>query len=172
MLEVVSGENIAYLGKNYRIKIVENQSTPLSFDGQWFYFREQDRLDAPEHFQAWYQNIGGKWLHERVHYWEPKFVCSTEKIIVRDLGFRWGSCGKTGTLYFNWRLLQLPVFIIDYVIAHELTHLHEHNHTREFWRILDRVLPDWKERKEELSHIRAEIVWCVDSGDQRERTRK
>ena len=57
--------------------------------------------------------------------------------------------GRTG-LYFNWRLLQLPVRLIDYVIVHELAHLLEHNHTLEFWRVLDRVLPDWRERKSML----------------------
>ncbi|MEI8013178.1 MAG: M48 family metallopeptidase, partial [Candidatus Omnitrophota bacterium] len=66
---------------------------------------------------------------------------------------------------FNWRLLQLPVFLVDYVIAHELVHLHEHNHTQEFWRILDRVIPDWKERKEALGHRQSEMLWCTDCED-------
>ena len=81
-----------------------------------------------------------------------------------ELGFRWGSCGKNGVIRFNWRLLQLQVRLIDYVIAHELVHLHEHNHSPEFWRILDRVLPDWRQRKDELAGKRAEMTWCTDGG--------
>ncbi len=161
-LEMVSGENIAYLGRNYRLRIVKEQPVPLRFDGQWFSLRERDRQEAPRHFQDWYQDTGAEWLMERVRFWEPKAGISASKITVNDLGFRWGSCGKNGSLYFNWRLLQLPVRLVDYVIAHELVHLRERNHTPEFWRILGRVLPDWKERKEELSRKRAEMVWRMD----------
>lgn len=161
-LEMVSGESIAYLGQNYRLKIVKKQSVPLRFDGQWFSLRERDRREAPKYFQGWYQDKGIEWLNDRVLYWAPRASVSVSKIVVSDLGFRWGSCGKTGILRFNWRLFQLPVRLVDYVIVHELIHLHEHNHTTEFWRTLGRVLPDWKERKEELSQKRAEMVWYID----------
>lgn len=161
--ETVSGESIAYLGQNYRLKIVKEQSVPLLFDGQWFLLRERDRLEASKHFQSWYKVTGTDWLNERVHFWEPKAAVSAENILVSDLGFRWGSCGKNGTLHFNWRLLQLPVILVDYVIAHELVHLRVHNHSDEFWQILERVLPDWRERKEELSHMQSEMLWCTNN---------
>ena len=161
-LEAVSGESIAYLGRNYRLKVVEDQSTPLRFDGQWFFLRERDRAEVQKHFQTWYRNVGAEWLKERVRFWGPRVGMSPSKIVVGNLGFRWGSCGKNGALYFNWRLLQLPVSLVDYVIVHELAHLHEHNHKPAFWRIVDRVLPDWKERKDELGRKRAEMLWCLD----------
>lgn len=164
-LELVSGESIAYLGRNYRLKIVKKQPVPLRFDGQWFSLRERDRMEAPGHFQSLYQDMGTEWLNEHIKFWEPKAGISASKIAVSDLGFRWGSCGKNGVLHFNWRLLQLPVRLVDYVIAHELVHLHERNHTPEFWRILGRVLPDWKERKQDLSHKRSEMLWCPDGDD-------
>lgn len=164
-LETVSGESIAYLGKNYRLKIVDSQPVPLQFDGQWFTLGKKDRRDAARHFQDWYQAAGVKWLKKRIKIWESKVGISASKITVSELGFRWGSCGKTGILHFNWRLFQLPISLVDYVIVHELVHLHEHNHTREFWRILERVLPDWKERKEELGRRQTEIHWCTDSGE-------
>lgn len=158
-LEMVSGESIAYLGQNYRLKIVKDQLTPLHFDGQWFFLRENDRSDAPRHFRVWYQNAGAEWLNERVQYWEPKVGMTASKIVVSNLGFRWGSCGKNGILYFNWRLLQLPVFLVDYVVAHELVHLQEHNHSKQFWHILERALPDWRERKEELDRRKVDTLW-------------
>lgn len=162
-LEMVSGESIAYLGQNYRLRIVKDQPTPLHFDGQWFSLRKKDRREAPRYFQLWYQDVGAEWLNERVKFWEPRVGITASKIVVGDLGFRWGSCGKNDALYFNWRLLQLPVFLVDYVVAHELVHLHEHNHTPEFWRILGRVLPDWKERKDELSRKQAEMSWLKET---------
>ena len=69
---------------------------------------------------------------------------------MRDLGFRWGSCGKNGVLFFNWRLLQLPIRLIDYIIVHELMHLQEPHHSREFWQALDRALPTWRQLKDAL----------------------
>jgi predicted metal-dependent hydrolase len=170
-LEAVSGESISYLGQNYRLRIVKEQPDPLQFDGQWFMLRESDRLDAPKHFQNWYQASGTEWLKERVRFWEPNAGSSASGISVTDLGFRWGSCGKNGILHFNWRLFQLPVWLVDYVIVHELVHLHEHNHTLEFWRILDRVLPDWRERKEELSHKKSEMLWRIDGDGLKQRIR-
>ena len=69
---------------------------------------------------------------------------------MRDLGFRWGSCGKNGVLFFNWRLLQLPVRLIDYIIVHELVHLQEPHHSPEFWQAIDRALPAWRQLKDAL----------------------
>ena len=82
------------------------------------------------------------------------------RVDVRDLGYRWGSCGKKGVVYFNWKLLQLPVRIIDYVIAHELAHLLEPHHGIALWGILDRSPPDWRDRSEELKVKAREIYWC------------
>jgi type I restriction enzyme M protein len=80
----------------------------------------------------------------------------------RDLGYRWGSCGKNGVVYFNWKLLQLPARIADYVIAHELAHLLEPHHGPGLWRILDRSLPDRRDRSEELKVKARDIYWCND----------
>ncbi len=153
-LEIVGGERIAYLGNNYRLKIVEMQDEPLWFDGEWSCLRKINQDQAPRHFQKWYQDKGGQWLTNRLKYWEPRSGGAPSGISIGDLGFRWGSCGRNGVLHFNWRLLQLPVRLIDYVIAHEFSHLHERNHTREFWRVLDRILPDWRERKSGLGMAR------------------
>lgn len=159
----VSGENIPYLGQNYRLKIMPQQDQPLQFDGQWFYLREKDRSQVAKHFQKWFQQTGQKWLSDRAMYWEPKAGASASKIVVQDLGYRWGSCGKNKVLYFNWRLLQLPVRLVDYVLAHELVHLRERNHSKKFWQLLECVMPDWKERKEELGSRRSEILWDISS---------
>ena len=71
-------------------------------------------------------------------------------------GFRWGSHGRKGVLNFNWRLLQLPVHLVDYVVAHELAHRVEGNHSEQFWETLERAMPDCRVREAELerdSHL-------------------
>lgn len=103
---------------------------------------------------------GREWLRERVRLLSRKLGVKAERVEVRDLGYRWGSCGKNGVVYFNWKLLQLPVRVTDYVIAHELAHLLEPQHGPELWRILDRSLPAWRMRCEELKIKARDIYWC------------
>ena len=117
---------------------------------------------APYHFRRWYVQTGRVWLRDRVNLLSRKLGVAAARVDVRDLGYRWGSCGKNGVIYFNWKLLQLPARIIDYVIAHELAHLLEPHHGAEFWRILDRSLPDWRDRSEELKVKARDIYWCND----------
>ena len=88
----------------------------------------------------------------------PRTGSNPARIAVTDLGFRWGSCGRQGVLYFNWRLLQLPVPFVDYVIIHELVHLKEPHHGPKFWRALEPALPDWQKRKEEMRLRAAEFL--------------
>lgn len=148
--EFVSGESFFYLGRNYRLRVVDSAHVPLELSGEWFRLRRQDVADAWGHFRNWYVATGACWLENRVETWIPRVNAKPTRVTVGELGYHWGSCGKSGALHFNWRLLQLPVRLIDYVVVHELVHLIEHNHGHEFWRILDRVLPDWQERKSQL----------------------
>jgi predicted metal-dependent hydrolase len=148
--EYVSGEGFTYLGRSYRLKTVADQKEPLRFDGKRFHLRSNARSDAAVHFRRWYISTGTEWLKTRVENLARKTSDVPARIAVRDLGYRWGSCGKNRVLFFNWKVLQLPVRLADYVIVHELIHLQEPNHGPEFWRALERALPDWKERQEEL----------------------
>jgi predicted metal-dependent hydrolase len=70
---------------------------------------------------------------------------------VRELGYRWGSCGHKGDLYFHWRVAMLPRRMIEYVVVHELVHLIEPHHTNGFWDRVERILSDWCDRKQWLA---------------------
>ena len=125
-LEFLSGENFSYLGQNYRLKLVRDAAESLHFDGNHFWLAEDARSEAEVHFRRWYIRTGRGWLSERTRALTRKTGTGASRIEVRDLGFRWGSCGKNGVLFFNWRLLQLPVRLIDYIIVHELAHIRDH----------------------------------------------
>jgi predicted metal-dependent hydrolase len=77
---------------------------------------------------------------------------------VKNLNSQWGSCTKDGTLSFNWRIVMAPLRLVDYVVVHELCHLTYHDHSKEFWQLLERFLPEWKELKEELRQTGALLV--------------
>lgn len=148
--EFVSGESIFYLGRSFRLRIVDRASVPLRLNGVWFELRRRSANRADAHFRQWFIDEGTEWLRARSADLERLSGQRGTRVIVSDLGFRWGSCGKNGSLHFNWRLLQLPVRIIDYVVLHEQMHLLHHNHSPRFWKSMDRVLPDWRSRKDEL----------------------
>jgi predicted metal-dependent hydrolase len=70
---------------------------------------------------------------------------------VRELGYRWGSCGYKGDLYFHWQVAMLPRTMIEYLVVHELVHLIEPNHSNQFWDRVQRIVPDYIERKRWLA---------------------
>jgi hypothetical protein len=156
--EFVSGENFSYLGRNYRLKIVRRPAEPLRFDGKHFWLAADAQGEAEAHFRRWYIRTGRDWLRERTTALARKTGTNASRIEVRELGFRWGSCGKNGVLLFNWRLLQLPVRLIDYIIVHELVHLQEPHHSPEFWQAIDRALPAWRQLQEVLRNDGARFL--------------
>jgi predicted metal-dependent hydrolase len=160
--EFVSGESFSYLGRSYRVKVVRGAMESLRFDGKNFLLSATARSKAADHFRRWYIQTGRMWLRERVNLLSRKLGVAAARVDVRDLGYRWGSCGKNGVVYFNWKLLQLPVRVTDYVIAHELAHLLLRHHGAEFRKILDRSLPDWRDRSEALKVKSRDIYWCSD----------
>ena len=66
---------------------------------------------------------------------------------------RWGSCTPDGKIILNLKLIQVPKVYIDYVIMHELCHLKEHNHSQRFYDLLNRIMPDWIKKREQLNAL-------------------
>ncbi len=130
-----------YLGRRYRLKLVDRQDQPLRLEGDFFHLRRDALPDARKHFRQWYVREGSEWPRKRVAQLAPRTGVSPTRIVARELGFSWGSCGRNGVLYFNCRLLQLSVPLVDYVVLHELVHLRVPRHGPNFWRELERALP-------------------------------
>ena len=101
-------------------------------------------------FRDYYINRGIERITERIQYFAPKAGVSLGKIDVRDLGHRWASCSPKGNLAFHWKCMMAPPTIIDYIIVHELCHLHHLDHTHAFWNEVDKLMPAYRERKEWL----------------------
>lgn len=74
------------------------------------------------------------------------------RIVLKDTTSRWGSCSTSGTLNFSWRLIMAPPFVLDYLAAHEVTHLKEHNHSTQYWKLLETLYPDIENAESWLKH--------------------
>lgn len=147
----IPGEGFFYLGRSHRLRIVEDAATPLRLHQGWFELRADMRDRGREQFVRWYRLHALPWIERRINLFTPRIEQSPASTSVLSLGNRWGSCSPLGRLSFHWRTILLPPRIAEYVIAHELVHLHQHRHNAEFWERLERVMPDWRQRADWLA---------------------
>lgn len=160
--EWVNGETFLYLGGCYRLQLVVNQDEPLKLkDGRFCLLRtviEEVGVEAARQaFVTFYEQKGRSRLQKRVAHFSPKVGVSAGAVLVKDAGYRWASCTKSGDLLFHWKCLMAPMTIIDYIVVHELCHLRHRDHSDAFWNEVDKVLPDYRERKEWLRMHGAEL---------------
>lgn len=87
----------------------------------------------------------------RIAFFNQTYGYDFKKIAIRDQKTRWGSCSKTGTISFNYKIVHLPPHLADYIIVHELCHIGEMNHSRKFWVLVERTLPNYKMLRKELN---------------------
>ena len=153
--EFVSGEAFAYLGRNYRLKVAEGISR-VELKNGYFLVTIPNKGKAGDArlirtlLTEWYMQHARLKLAERVKRYAGIMDIKSYGLTVKSLSSQWGSCSKDGTLQFNWRIVMAPLRLVDYVVCHELCHLTCHDHSKEFWQLLERYLPEWKELKEEL----------------------
>lgn len=153
--EYKSGEGFLYLGRSYRLKLVEEQVEPLLLKHGRFTLRrnlvEAGEIDlARRAFREYYVARGRDRITKRVTYFAPKVDAKPRGVEVKELGHRWASCSPMGELSFHWKCMMAPQSIIDYIIVHELCHFHHLDHTAAFWNEVDKVMPNYRERKEWL----------------------
>lgn len=150
--EWVNGETFLYLGRSYRLSLVTEQDVVLKLkDGRFCLQRslvdEGGGTAARKAFEAFYAEKGEKRISQRVAHFSPKVGVTPSGTAVKDMGFRWASCTKGDSLSFHWKCMMAPPKVIDYMVVHELCHLHQRNHSDTFWNEVDKVMPDYRERK-------------------------
>ena len=133
--ELVNGESTLYLGREYQIEIIPTDSTEIRFERRFL---------IPASLAGGRRRILRNWYIERAKERilpKVEFIAATLGVDfagarIVDNRFRWGSCTVKDNVNLNWRLIKAPMFVIDYVIVHELAHLIEANHTPRFWNIV------------------------------------
>lgn len=160
--EWVDGETFLYLGRAYRLTIASNQDAKLILkEGRFSLNRDVidrgGKAAAKSAFEEYFTERGYQRFIDRVDYFAPKVGVNVKRIKVKDMGFRWASCGSAGTLNFHWKCIMAPSTIIDYIVVHELCHMHYRDHTDAFWNEVDKVMPDYRERKDWLRKYGASL---------------
>ncbi len=155
--KIADGETALYLGKECRLEIASSKRSSVSF------FDEENtgpliRIDlarnpqdvskaALAQMEKWYRTGAEKILSDRVRHYSEIIGVTPGKITVKKLKRRWGSCASNGNISFNWKIIMAPMDIVDSVVVHELSHLVHLNHSRDFWNLVERILPGSKEQK-------------------------
>jgi predicted metal-dependent hydrolase len=144
--EFVSGETLMYLGKNYQLLVVDEAFEGIEFD-QRFKISKANQPKANKLFKQWY-------LKQALIKIEPlaaKFAKSLgvkyNQFKTSEMKYRWGSCTPANNIIFNWRIIKAPMYVLEYLVAHELVHLIENNHTPRFWNILSIQVPNYEKAK-------------------------
>lgn len=166
--EFISGEKFPYLGRQYRLKVTAGDKSsnvsltlqnglftatvPKSSSPSW---RQEHLRHA---FRDWYVSHGHSKVQQRMKLFAPRLGLTPSKVVVKDQQLRWGSCTKNATININWKILMVPMRIVDYVIVHELGHMICADHSSDFWTVVSSVMPDYDERKEWLRVNGATLV--------------
>jgi len=145
--EYVNGQSFLYLGRNYRMKITENQDVPLKISGGFFHLDKKYLNKADKVFKDFYRDKAVKKIKERMKLIEEKFQQKPTAIKVLELQNRWASWTPKNGLNFHWKCIMAPVSVLDYIITHEMVHLKFANHSTEFWNELDKKMPDYREHE-------------------------
>ena len=93
--------------------------------------------------------------------WAPKIGVTPEKIRIKNMKTAWGICYSNKSLTLNLKLIQMDIKIVEYVIVHELCHLHHMNHSREFWRLVETHLPKFREERSRLKSLQKETNYFI-----------
>jgi predicted metal-dependent hydrolase len=159
--QYVTGEGFPYLGRSYRLLFVDDAPQPVRLIRGRLELRRDSVADAPGHLVRWYRKAGDPWLRKRITPWALRMTAEVTALRVLPLGYRWGSCTPDGKVNIHWATMQLPPELVDYVLVHELAHRHHADHGQDFWRTVERALPDYQARRDRLRRA-GPSLWLPD----------
>lgn len=154
-----SGETHAYLGRNYRLKVVAAERENVLLKRGSLEVHTRDRHNSTRIKQLldnWYRERASLVfveIFDRLFKKDFKGQVAKPIFYLRAMSKRWGSCTRDGRILLNTHLIKAPIYSIEYVIVHELCHFKHHNHSKSFYNLLTQIMPDWEKRK-----IRLELV--------------
>jgi predicted metal-dependent hydrolase len=153
-IEWIDGEHLLYLGSDIQLSISQNSSNKaLIFDQNTLFIaspQANNHAVLGRKVIQWYKKQAALDFSRRLEILAAKLGVATPPLTLSNAQSRWGSCNSRGEVRLNWRLLQAPPHIINYVICHELAHLKQMNHSARFWAVVEQLFPNYKAAEKEL----------------------
>ncbi|MBZ4201363.1 MAG: M48 family metallopeptidase [Methylotenera sp.] len=155
------GESLLYLGSNMRLVIEQDaQSKVVHHEPGILQLALPDPQDTKlvaRKVVVWYKKQALQDFSRRLEIFSSKLGVSIASLALSNASSRWGSCNSRKQIRLNWRLLQAPPHIINYVVCHELAHLKEMNHSAKFWATVASICPEYKVAEKELKSLSATL---------------
>lgn len=152
--ETVDLRKILYKGMWKEIRPLEGYG--VCFDGEFFYAPAQLEADSLRcTLEDLMKKLAKRELIPMVYQLADTLGVRPERVSITGAKTKWGSCSDGKNINLSWRLLAAPVQEIEYVIIHELCHMKEMNHSADFWALVEKSVPDWRERREKLTQVQA-----------------
>lgn len=141
-------ERFYYLGQSYplelkQVKEEKDLDVQLTEGKLTIWTLEKDPAVLESLLTQWYKERAYQTLSERVSLYEPYVSVKPQQIKITSPKKRWGSASGRGTLCFNWRIVQAPLEVLDYLVVHELCHLTHLDHSPRFWNLVASILPTY-----------------------------
>lgn len=156
-----SGEELLYLGQTITLKVQQNPRSKkvVLQDSQLMVALPKPDNEAfvAKKVVDWYAKAALTDFNQRLTLFAKKLGVPTPSLYLSNAKTRWGSCNSRKEVRLNWRLLQAPPHIINYVVCHELSHLKEMNHSAKFWEIVESICPDYKQAEKDLKALSQQL---------------
>jgi len=156
-----AGDSVLYRGESIKIRAlsVSEKTATIRLRESFFEVRlpQNGNLALNEVLVSWFHRQAKIQIVEETRRLAEKLGVEIGRVSIRDQKTRWGSCSSRKNLNFNWRLLMAPPSVLRYVIIHELTHLKQMNHSKEFWSLVAKRCPDYKTHQKWLKEHGAEL---------------
>ncbi|AEJ43591.1 M48 family metallopeptidase [Alicyclobacillus acidocaldarius] len=146
MPQLKVGDEIRILGQPYVIRTWAKTGCDIDHATHIVWVAEYAD-DVHAQVYAMLRELALKHLPRRAMMWAENMALRPSRIGVKAQRSRWGSCTSKGHIYLNWRLIQAPEAVVDYVVIHELAHLAHMNHGPEFWKLVERFMPNWQAQR-------------------------
>jgi len=149
-----AGASIPFRGEAFTLKLTSKvRGSRLLLSGEELFVpigEDADEGRIEKAVKLWYKSVALNVFKECVEYFAPLMNARPSEIKLTSASTQWGNCNEQGVVRLNWQLVKMPLPLIDYVVVHELAHLHEMNHSPAFWRVVESVCPDYKKYRAEL----------------------
>lgn len=154
LFELKVGDSILFLGKEYEIKY----GAGFLFDEKCFYVpRNIASSELKQGIILLYKKLAKYVLTNKTAEYAKLMNTSFISVRITSAKTRWGSCSGRNSINYAWRLIMADERAVDYVVVHELAHTIEHNHSKSFWEIVEKYVPDYEERRKLLSELYEKI---------------
>jgi len=166
------GEEHWYLGQKLKLQMGETRIQPELFSynfckkvpavelgGDVLRVEMGSSEQVRSALESWYRSEAQRIIPQRVQDYANQLGWPMPTVLVRNQKKRWGSCNSKGELRFNWRLVMIPMELLDYVVVHEMAHLKVLDHSRRYWRLVEQIMSDYKVRHQALEQVSGVLLW-------------